>query len=140
MLTVLISPLGAGPGVARSAGAVPEDQRRSPIAVETVRPVRPAGAQPRGRRIALPAPERDLTAPPLRASAQRAAPFASTGRGADGTSRPSIPFLTQYIAQRLAPEPELDERQAKAALLAYRAGTERGITYFGFDAPLDLVI
>ena len=52
--------------------------------------------------------------------------------------RASTPFVAQYIAQRLAPGSGGGDWGE--ASVAYRATVDRGITYLGFEAPLDVSV
>lgn len=134
------------PAVAAFAGAYPATAEVVAQRRETVEPVvraKPVGARrPSQPLVPLePVPEGD--ARPLRATAARDHERGAAGRSAppaDGTlARPSTAFIAQYIGQVLVPEVGLEERESAAAL-AYRATAERGVTYFGFEAPIDLSV
>ena len=128
--------MGTAAGVVHFPIPATPGQRREPIAVEPVRRVELVAARPRGGRQAPPttanddAPRRDTAPAPL------AAPPDARRRGAAAPGRVSTPFVAQYIAQRLAPES--GGRDWGEASVAYRATVARGVTYLGFDAPLDL--
>ncbi len=52
----------------------------------------------------------------------------------------SSPFLAQHLAQRLDPGSGPDGHEALTARLVYQAAAARDTTYFGLDAPIDIVV
>ncbi len=138
MMGVGTSFAGTAAGAVRFPVPATPAHRREPIALEPVRRVEPAAARPGGGRLAAGAPANDDAPRRDAAPAPLPAPPDAGRRGADAPGRASTPFVAQYIGQRLARGPV--GRDWGEVSVAYRATVARGVTYLGFEAPLDLSV